>query len=167
MFGSTENGLYFVFIYRFLWAAPPKNLFGFVFCSQYLKCGYENKIWEQLFTFLDSGKWVPLHIFQKLNSSRPTNKFFSFFRDTNRRYISQTLTLTSSSLSIQPFVAAYNQNPSSKHSIVWDFLSPLGDDFWVRLADFGSLLGYYFCGCLQRNCWWWWWVCGWVIILWF
>lgn len=66
-----------------------------------------------------------------------------------------------------PFLAAYNQNPSSKHSIVWDFLSPLGDDFWVRLADFGSLLGYYFCGCLQRNCWWWWWVCGWVIISWF
>lgn len=167
MFGSTENGLYFVFISRFLWAAPPKNLFGFVFCSQYLKCGYENKIWEQLFNIFGFRKMSSVAYFSKTQLKSAHQQIFSFFRDTNRGYISQTLTLTSSSLSIQPFVAAYNQNPSSKHSIVWDFLSPLGDDFWVRLADFGSLLGYYFCGCLQRNCWWWWWVCGWVIISWF
>ena len=108
MFGSTENRLYFIFISCFLWVPPPKNLFGFVFCSQDLKCDYE---------------------------------IFFFFLYTNRRYISP---LTSSSLSIQPFLAAYNQNPSSKHSIVWDFLSPLGDDFLVRLADFGSLLGFFF-----------------------
>ena len=80
MFGSTENRLYFIFISCFLWVPPPKNLFGFVFCSQYWNVDMKTKYENNFSTFLDSGKWVQLHIFQKLNSSGPTTKcvFFSF-----------------------------------------------------------------------------------------
>lgn len=79
MFGSTENGLYFVFTSCFLWAPPPKNLFGFVFCSQYLKCGYENKIWEQLFNIFGFRKMSSVAYFSKTQLKSAHQQIFFFF----------------------------------------------------------------------------------------
>lgn len=91
MFGSTENGLYFVFISRFLWAAPPKNLFGFVFCSQYLKCGYENKIWEQLFNIFGFRKMSSVAYFSKTQLKLAHQQiFFIFSRYKSRIYLSDS-----------------------------------------------------------------------------